>query len=83
MDHELVGGGDEVAAAGNPFLAGADDLGRADVEAEGEAGDGAVVGDGDLAAEGLEGAGSTVGGGPANSTRSASVVLVSAFVTPP
>ena len=56
VDHEVAGGGDEVAAARAPFLAGADDLGRAHVEAEGEAGDGAVVGDGDLAAERLEGA---------------------------
>ena len=58
MDDEGAGGVEEVAAAGNAFLRGADDLGRLDVEAEGEAGDGAVVGDGDRAAEWLgEGAG--------------------------
>ena len=57
MDHELVRRGDEVAAVGDVFLAGADDLGRLDVEAEGEAGDRAVVGYRDLAAERLEGAG--------------------------
>ncbi len=58
MDHEGAGGVEEVAGAAGVLLAGADDLGRLHVEAEGEARDRAVVGDGDRAAEGLgEGAG--------------------------
>src|SRR5262249_60453963 len=69
VDHERAGGLDPVAGSGELFLffagdrlAGADDFGRLDFEAEGEAGGGAGVGGGGRAAERGRGGGGGGGG---------------------